>query len=102
MDVMKYLPHIGAAHPRIKALSELVFAASFFALRLGFWTVFNVAFWQQAFGILSGGDAHSNGAVISLLVSNVLMTVLQWWWGYKLLLKMVRMLAAPASVLKAE
>ena len=72
-------PSFGRPH----ALFQALFAALFLLVRVAIWPVVSLRFWVDSYIALAAGWTHSYPATVSLLLSNVFLTGLQFMWGRK-------------------
>lgn len=84
VDMFKYFPDLRRKFPMINQASRLIFAASFIFLRILFWTKVSYEFWQSSLTLLYSGEAHSIFVVTFFLLSNIFLTLLQYFWGFKI------------------
>lgn len=88
----------GDHYPKTKILFAICFAGSFIPIRCIIWPHFSYFFWNDMLAVLEAGAAHSAGVIYYSLVVNAGLTVLQFYWLYEIIVKMV---AELGSALKA-
>eukprot|EP01098_Paradermamoeba_levis_P009946 TRINITY_DN4170_c0_g1_i1.p1 TRINITY_DN4170_c0_g1~~TRINITY_DN4170_c0_g1_i1.p1 ORF type:complete len:250 (+),score=50.91 TRINITY_DN4170_c0_g1_i1:128-877(+) len=79
IDLLKMFPRFAFAP--LEMISQAGFILSYFVFRIGFWSVISVKFWIGSFGLLESGKAHSKAVVWTVLLSNIVLTVLQFYWA---------------------
>ena len=84
VDVFKFFPELKQRYPTVNALARYSFAASYTILRLMLWPFQSVAIWKTSIQLLNSGEYHSFAAVIFVLVTHIALTILQYFWGYKI------------------
>jgi len=71
VDAGKAFPGLRTMIPTLNACTRIVFALSFFAIRLFWWPYISYQFWLQSIELLQNNTAHNNYVVFIFLVSNV-------------------------------
>jgi hypothetical protein len=89
METFKYLPGLAKDHSDMYSLSRLVFASSFFLIRLIFWPMVSFELWFGCQDLLRSNQAHSNFVVGFFLFANLFLTGLQFYWGYLIIRKAI-------------
>ena len=84
MDIFKYFPDLKEKFSTVNEVSRVVFALSFFIIRLGMWPLISYEFIMGSVDLLQTGKAHSNFAVAYFLGANAFLTGLQFLWGSKI------------------
>jgi hypothetical protein len=80
VDAFKHFPEL-RAYSTFNQLNRVSFAVSFIALRIIYWPFVCIKFWSQCFEVLQNGTAHNSVVVAMFLVFNILLTLLQIYWG---------------------
>jgi hypothetical protein len=96
LDVLKHFPELRALVPGAYELSQYWFAISFIAIRCFWWPFVCGGFWRDSLAVISS-TAMTQGEFIivsGVFASSVAMMGLQFFWGYKLVAKMRRVLAS--------
>lgn len=109
IDVFKYLPALKQAYPQVNEAMRAVFAVLFIALRLVVWPYYCYPFWVRSAQLLlrhhgvgmegqpdptaafhvaglvgplpDGARCHSAFVVSFFVLANLLLTLLQYYWG---------------------
>ena len=89
LDIFKYFPQYEKISPIFNLLLKGFFVVSYFLFRVFFWTYYSYEFWIGSIDLLVSNNAHSPFVVIFILVSNLFLTGLQFYWGF-LILKLLR------------
>lgn len=89
VDVFKFFPELKSQFAALYTLALYSFAVSFILLRLVIWPYISLSFWSLSIELLDGGKSHSRLVVIIFLVANILMTGLQFFWGYKIIRRLI-------------
>lgn len=85
VDVFKIFPQFQEKYPLINQFARYSFAISYFLIRLLLWPFYSYIFWGQSFDLLISGKARSPLTTVYILITHFLLTILQYFWGYKIL-----------------
>ena len=87
MDVFKMFPALRKHFPNTNEVSRNLFAASFLACRGVYWPLTAYRFVESARAAMASGAPLGlpEPAMYVLLLCNVLMVGLQWYWSYLIL-----------------
>lgn len=85
VDIFKLFPQYKEKYENINVYSRYLFAVSFFTLRLFIWPFQSYSIWKVSFILLEKGEAHSNAIVLFILFTSIILTFLQYSWGYKII-----------------
>jgi len=89
VDFFKHFKDLRAQFPILNDAARQLFAAAFLALRSVYWPFVCYQFWTGSLAALSEGAVFPLSSVIAAFcTSNVLLTLLQWYWT-SLILKAV-------------
>jgi len=80
MDMFKFFPALAARHPVLAENTKVLFAVSFLPTRVLYFPYMSAGFWADAFIDLSAGIVPV-WVVMTFLVSNLILTGLQFYWG---------------------
>ena len=84
VDVLDHFPSIRNNHPFVDALSKNLFGAMFFLVRIVLWTKVSVEFWAGCLDLLHQPHVHDKLVVMFMLLSNVILTGMQYLWAIKI------------------
>lgn len=90
VDTFKQFPDLKEKFSGVNSASRWIFGLSFLVVRLALWSKVSLQYWIDAFAILQNGTAHSLGVNLFFMFANVFLTGLQWLWGYKIVIAMVK------------
>uniref|UniRef100_A0A7S4K0C2 TLC domain-containing protein n=1 Tax=Prymnesium polylepis TaxID=72548 RepID=A0A7S4K0C2_9EUKA len=90
VDLMKQYPGLPSRYPQLHELSRTLFAVSFLAVRVLYWPIVSYRFWADSLPQLGAGFVPMYVAY-SYLVSNILLTGLQFFWGSLILRALAKM-----------
>lgn len=82
VTLAKCFPFLKTDYPLIHSVSKWVFAVLFILIRLVLWTQVTFFYWVDTLKLIQGGDAHSMVIVVYFCVANVILTSMQYYWGY--------------------
>ncbi|CAM9673426.1 unnamed protein product [Chrysoparadoxa australica] len=82
VDIFKHFRELGDKYAGLNTALRLAFAVLFLLVRCIWWPLVSVQFYQDTFESFSKGTVHDTGVVLFFLVSNILLTLLQWYWGF--------------------
>lgn len=87
IDVFDHFPTIRKQHPVIDALSKSLFGVMFFCIRIVLWTIVSFEFVVDAVQLLHHHSprVHDRRVVVSMLLANVILTSLQYFWAFKII-----------------
>ena len=77
---------------------KVLFAICFLVFRLIMWPILSVDMWTGSYALLMSGKAHSNAAVAFFALSNITLTLLQFYRGWKIFGVAAEMLCKKAKV----
>ena len=83
MDIFKYFKAFAEQYPLLNQFTRFTFATSFIFLRLICFPIKVWPFLEGSVQYIMSGEAHDSTIVSCLVVGTVLMTILQFMWGYK-------------------
>jgi nitrate reductase NapE component len=63
---------------------KVLFAICFIVFRLVMWPILSVDMWIGSYQLLMSGNAHSNAVVMFFALGNIALTLLQFYWGWKI------------------
>ena len=101
MDVFKYFKHWKEKYPAANQITRFIFAVSFILLRLIMWPIRSIDWWVGCMRLLISGKAHSTLAVFFCLSTALIVTILQFIWGWKILGFLVVKKTADAKGMKS-
>ena len=84
VDACRAFPELRSMIPTVNTWFRTIFAVTFFLIRGLWWPYVSYQFWLQSIELLRTGTAHRNSVVFIFLISNVGLTLLQFYWGYSL------------------
>lgn len=85
VDACRAFPTLRSMIPTINTCGRLVFAISFFVIRIFWWPIVSYQFWVLTIDALKTGRSHNIYVALIFLVSNAGLTLLQFYWGIQLL-----------------
>jgi len=83
-DGLKYL-QAKEQFPNVYNYSKMVFAVSFLAIRCAWWPIVSFDFWVEMFTALGAGQVHGYFVFYFFLFGNTSLTLLQFFWGSKII-----------------
>jgi hypothetical protein len=90
VDIFKQFPDLRDKFSTLNSAARWVFGLSFLVVRLVLWSRVCLEYWIEAIAILQSGAAHSLFVNVFFMGANVFLTGLQWLWGYKIVIAMVK------------
>ena len=97
VDACRSLPKLGEMIPNVNIIARVLFAISFFVIRVFWWPYISYQFWWSSIERLSNGTAHSNVVVFIFLTFNVGLTFLQFFWAKRIGMQMLKMVGIVKS-----
>lgn len=85
VDAAKAFPRLRDSMPVTNTACRILFALSFFAIRILAWSVMSLDFWGASVSSLRDGSSQDTVVVLTFLVGNVLLTGIQFYWGCQLI-----------------
>eukprot|EP00634_Sargassococcus_sp_CCMP2135_P005925 CAMPEP_0198647246 /NCGR_PEP_ID=MMETSP1467-20131203/2567_1 /TAXON_ID=1462469 /ORGANISM="unid. sp., Strain CCMP2135" /LENGTH=293 /DNA_ID=CAMNT_0044382863 /DNA_START=24 /DNA_END=905 /DNA_ORIENTATION=- len=98
VDLFRDFPKFAEAWPATNEVVRVLFALAFFFVRIVNWIPVSVAFWREALGLLFRTGPHGVSApipdyvILVWLTTHLGLTLLQWYWGTKILKAVYAML----------
>lgn len=102
MDIFKVLPHLAERHPVAYENARVTFAVLFLAVRVCYWPTVSYAFWCDSLELLNSGEQHSTAATMTFLVANTGLTLLQFFWGYLVIMGIKKKFSKSKKPMKAN
>ena len=84
-DICRYFPEYKIAFPNLYMGSKWLFYALFIVIRMVIWPVVSFEFWRLSLHHLMDESAPSPAMTIFFLGTHVLMTILQMFWGIRII-----------------
>ncbi|KAG5179539.1 TLC domain-containing protein [Tribonema minus] len=100
VDVFKHFRGFAAQHDGINTLMRVLFAFSFLIIRGIYWPTVSYRYFMDTAACLQKGTCHNNAMAIFFSVSNVLLTLLQWYWASLIVRALVKMAKSGNNVKK--
>lgn len=100
VDIFKYFPHLAKAYPLVNDMARYSFAVSFFVLRLSLWPYFLYSLWVVCIHILFDPNPKYPSLTVMILIVSIILTYLQYFWGYKIVYFVIKTLGKSNSVNK--
>mmetsp|Transcript_14025 Transcript_14025/g.16995 ORF Transcript_14025/g.16995 Transcript_14025/m.16995 type:complete len:252 (+) Transcript_14025:114-869(+) len=97
VDTCKQFPSIAKQFPTVEVVAKGLFALLFLSIRVIYWPIVSYQFWIQSLDLLNTGKAHLEYVVVTFLIANVFLTLLQQYWGTLVLKGIKRMLAGDSK-----
>lgn len=85
----KHFPFLKGMYPRCYDVNKWLFGVFFLIVRIFLWTYFSVLFWIDIIQLLQQGEAHSVLVVVYSCFANVILSTMQYFWGYKIVIQML-------------
>lgn len=86
IDIFKNNKELIPQYPNIYIVSRLMFVISFVYLRIFLWNIYNLSLYSDILYIYRQEDYyHLQNIMIGYFISNILFTILQIYWGYKII-----------------
>ena len=95
VDACRAFPKLKEQIPKTNTMARLIFAISFFIVRVFWWPYVSYTFWLLSIDLIRNGDAtkiHNIFVVYIFLIGNIGLTFLQFFWGQKILLNTWKMI----------
>lgn len=89
VGLAKSFPYLKEKYPLLFMFSKLSFGIFFLLIRIVLWTEASYSFWLDMHRIVVEGEAHSILIVGYFCLANILLTSMQYFWGYKIIIQMV-------------
>jgi len=90
MDIFKVLPHLAERYPVANGNARIAFAVLFLLIRVLYWPTVCYSFWMDSLVLLNSSAPHSTASVMTFLLANTLLTLLQFYWGYLVILGIMK------------
>ena len=88
ITLSKCFPFLKTEYPNIYQLSKWSFGLLFVIIRLVMWTYVTVFYWIDSVDLVRNGTPHSMFVVGYYWFANVVLTGMQYFWGYKIIQQM--------------
>jgi hypothetical protein len=85
VSMTKSFPFLKTDYPYIYEMSKWSFGVLFLLIRLVLWTYVSVFYWIDTVHLIQEGTAHSMFVVGYYCFANVVLTSMQYFWGYKII-----------------
>ena len=85
LDIFDHFPSIRKRHETIYTLSKYLFGAMFFGIRIILWSIVSFEFWTNCLNLLQQPHVHDKGVVLFMLIANIILTGMQYFWAFKIL-----------------
>jgi len=93
MDLFKFYPALKKAMPLTNENVRTAFVVFFIPVRIVYWPYVCSEFWQDSFAELqSESPRQPTALVVTFLVANILLTGLQFFWGFLIAKGVVKMI----------
>jgi hypothetical protein len=89
LSLSKSFPFLKTDYPRVYSLSKWSFGILFLIIRLVMWTRNSILYWVETMQLVTTGTPHSMFVVGFYCFANVVLTSMQYFWGYKIILQMM-------------
>ena len=97
VSLTKSFPFLKTNYPQVYEVSKWSFGVLFLVIRLVMWTHVSVYYWMDTVTLIRSGAAHSNFVLFYYCFANVVLSGMQYFWGYKIV---SQMRAGPKAVSK--
>ena len=88
VSMSKSFPFLKTDYPYIYEMSKWSFGVLFLLIRLVMWTYVTVFYWIDSVDLVRNGTPHSMFVVGYYWFANVVLTGMQYFWGYKIISQM--------------
>jgi hypothetical protein len=89
VSLCKSFPFLKTDYPRLHEISKWTFGILFLIIRLILWTYVSAMFWMDTVNLVLHGTPHSMFVVGYYCIANVILTSMQYFWGYKIISQML-------------
>lgn len=90
VNSFKNVPNLQQSYPLFYSNIRTLFAGSFLIIRTIWWPVVSYGLFMGCVDLLSSQKAHSTFVVCYFLFSNLFLTSLQFYWGYLILINVMK------------
>jgi len=102
MDIFKALPQLQKSFPTANLAVSVAFALSFLSVRTFYWPTVCWSFWKDNLELLATGEQHSTIACLVFFVANIILTLMQFYWGYLVAKRLVKVVTGKDSKPKSN
>ena len=85
VDMSRYIPTFPQDYPILYKSSQVTFALSFVILRLVLWPFVAYRVCTDLARMIINSQVHSNFVVGTFVIATILLSILQWHWGIKII-----------------
>mmetsp|Transcript_22134 Transcript_22134/g.33355 ORF Transcript_22134/g.33355 Transcript_22134/m.33355 type:complete len:261 (-) Transcript_22134:345-1127(-) len=85
VDLFKYFPKVGEKVPTFDLICKALFAILFIVFRVVLWPIVTFSYYKESFYSVMDGTAHSVPVVMYFITFGFALTLLQQYWGIKVL-----------------
>lgn len=90
INTFKNVPKLQKNYPSFYANIRTIFAISFLLIRTIWWPIVSYGLFLACVELLSSHDVHSTFVVCYFLFSNLFLTSLQFYWGYLIIINVLK------------